>query len=51
MEEKYSWEEPYTLNDKTEPVQSFEAFKVWVEMGQVEVLKPWPNEWKKATTP
>lgn len=39
MEEKYSWEEPYTLNDKTEPVQSFEAFKVWVEMGSSRSLK------------
>lgn len=39
VEEHYSWEEPYTLNDKTEPVQSFEAFKVWVEMGSSRSLK------------
>ena len=37
--EKYSWEEPYIMNDKTEPIQSFEAFKLWVEMGNKRSLK------------
>ena len=34
-----TWEQPYTMNDKTEPVQSFEAFKIWVEMGNKRSLK------------
>ncbi len=34
-----TWEHPYTMNDKTEPTQSFEAFKVWVEMGNKRSLK------------
>lgn len=39
MEEQYTWEHPYTTGDKTEPVQSFEAFKIWVEMGNKRSLK------------
>lgn len=34
-----TWEQPYKMNDKTEPVQSFEAFKIWVEMGNKRSLK------------
>lgn len=39
MNEQKTWEEPYIINDKTEPVQSFEAFKMWVEMGNKRSLK------------
>lgn len=34
-----TWEQPYMMNDKTEPVQSFEAFKIWLEMGNKRSLK------------
>lgn len=34
-----SWEHPFQKGDQTEPVQSFEAFQVWLEMGAKRSLK------------
>ena len=34
-----TWEEPFIVGDKTEPVQSFEAFQIWLEMGSKRSLK------------
>lgn len=34
-----TWEHPFKNGDKTEPVQSFEAFQVWLEMGEKRSLK------------
>lgn len=39
MNDNNSWEHPFQNGDKTEPVQSFEAFKIWVEMGNKRSLK------------
>lgn len=37
--EQNTWEHPFTSGDKTEPVQSFEAFQIWLEMGNKRSLK------------
>lgn len=34
-----TWKHPFTDGNKTEPVQSFEAFKIWLEMGNKRSLK------------
>jgi hypothetical protein len=39
MESENTWEHPFTINDKTEPTQSFEAFQIWLEMGTKRSLK------------
>ena len=39
MNNNNSWEHPFQKGNKTEPVQSFEAFQLWVEMGDKRSLK------------
>lgn len=39
MAENNSWEHPFQNGNKTEPTQSFEAFKIWLEMGNKRSLK------------
>ena len=34
-----TWEQPFQVGDKTEPIQSFEAFQIWLEMGSKRSLK------------
>lgn len=34
-----TWEHPFQKGDKTEPTQSFEAFQIWLEMGNKRSLK------------
>lgn len=39
MAENNSWDHPFQVGDKTEPIQSFEAFQIWLEMGSKRNLK------------